>query len=107
MLEAIFSLLKGKSIAQAVLDVGFAALSSKLTDYRQHNPDSFPASKQEDLEKYLLENWKEFLKLALYSGIDGLFVRLRSEASKTPSQIDDIQVQAVEFALRALIESAL
>ncbi len=106
MIETILGLLKGKSVAQMVLDVGFSALSSKLTEYRAETP-TFTAVAQESLEKYLLENWQEFLKLALYSGINGLFVKLREEAAKTPSPVDDVQVQAVEYALRALIESVL
>ncbi len=106
MIETLLGLLKGKSVAQIVMDVGFSALSAKLTDYRQSKPE-FTSIAQESLEKYLLENWKEFLKLSLYSGINGLFVKLRDEAAKTPSAVDDIQVQAVEYALRALIESVL
>lgn len=106
MIETIFGILKGKTVAQMVLDLGFQAVKSKLTEYREKQP-SFTASAQGELEKYLLENWKEFLKLALYSGINGLFAKLRDEAAKTPSPIDDVQVQAVEYALRALIETVL
>jgi len=106
MIETILGFLKGKSVAQMLLDVGFAAISTKMTEYRATTP-VFTQSSQQDLEKYLLDNWKEFLKLLMYSGMDGFFVKLRAEAAKTPSPIDDIQVQAVEYALRALIESIL
>jgi hypothetical protein len=106
MIETIFGLLKGKSVANLVLDLGFEAIKGKLTEYRAKQP-AFTAQSQENLEKYLLENWKQLLKLTLYSGINGLFDNLRAETAKTPSPIDDVQIQAVEYALRALIETVL
>jgi hypothetical protein len=106
MFETILGLVKGKTLAQMALDIGFEAVKGKLSEYRSKQPD-FTEPLQNNLEKFLLDNWKQFVKLTLYSGINGLFTKLREETAKTPSPIDDVQVQAIEYALRALIESFL